>query len=316
MAENCSVLDTWMYRSYACISEAAIERENDALTKALQISLLRDSSSAPSAIPSPESFSTATSSLLCLPAAVNECHRRDPPAGRVAKKRRSRASKRSPTTYIATDPANFRELVQRATGTRAAGSAGEHQYPAAAVQGSPLLPTLDTSSFLHDRADLAGPDVAGWFGPTMDGPVLPEFDPFFVVSTTYPMIDTWGLSRMGRTPGSGLGGRLLEWWSSGRVEMFQLGLVADSCKKVRSGRVGSRRDPSDGQVSFVVDFAIPLLGRSAGAFIAIVMRYPYLKLLSSLLLTILLHLATSSVVFAARRAPAAGGCRPCPPYPC
>ncbi|RWW09666.1 hypothetical protein GW17_00026835 [Ensete ventricosum] len=191
MAENCSVLDTWMYRSYACISEAAIERENDALTKALQISLLRDSSSAPSAIPSPESFSTATSSLLCLPAAVNECHRRDPPAGRVAKKRRSRASKRSPTTYIATDPANFRELVQRATGTRAAGSAGEHQYPAAAVQGSPLLPTLDTSSFLHDRADLAGPDVAGWFGPTMDGPVLPEFDPFFVVSTTYPMIDTW-----------------------------------------------------------------------------------------------------------------------------
>ncbi|RWW68590.1 hypothetical protein BHE74_00023886 [Ensete ventricosum] len=152
MAENCSVLDTWMYRSYACISEAAIERENDALTKALQISLLRDSSSAPSAIPSPESFSTATSSLLCLPAAVNECHRRDPPAGRVAKKRRSRASKRSPTTYIAADPANFRELVQRATGTRAAGSAGEHQYPAAAVQGSPLLPTLDTSSFLHDRA--------------------------------------------------------------------------------------------------------------------------------------------------------------------
>ncbi|KAJ8484549.1 hypothetical protein OPV22_017034 [Ensete ventricosum] len=193
MAENCSVLDTWMYRSYACISEAAIERENDALTKALQISLLRDSSSAPSAIPSPESFSTATSSLLCLPAAVNESHRRDPPAGRVAKKRRSRASKRSPTTYIATDPANFRELVQRATGTRAAGSAGEHQYPAAAVQGSPLLPTLDTSSFLHDRADLAGPDVAGSFGPTMDGPVLPEFDPFFVVSTTYPMIDTWGV---------------------------------------------------------------------------------------------------------------------------
>ncbi|RWV89051.1 hypothetical protein GW17_00048819 [Ensete ventricosum] len=37
------------------------------------------------------------------------------------------------------------------------------------------------------------------------------------------------------------------------------------------------------------------------------MGYPYLKLLSSLLLTILLHLATSSVVFAARRAPAAGG---------
>ncbi|RWW41154.1 hypothetical protein BHE74_00053375 [Ensete ventricosum] len=38
---------------------------------------------------------------------------------------------------------------------------------------------------------------------------------------------------MGRAPGSGLGGRLLEWWSSGRVEMFQLGSATDSYKKVR-----------------------------------------------------------------------------------
>ncbi|CAD5180043.1 unnamed protein product [Musa acuminata subsp. malaccensis] len=194
MAENCSVLDTWMYRSYSCISEAAIERENDALTKALQISLLADSSSAAAAaaIPSPESFSTATSSLVCLPTAVSQCHRLDPRAGRVAKKRRSRASKRSLTTYIAADPTNFRELVQRATGTRAGDSAGEHQYPAAAVQGSRLLPTLDTSSFLRDRADLAGPDVAASFGPAMDVPVLPEFDPFFVVSN-YPTLDSWGV---------------------------------------------------------------------------------------------------------------------------
>ncbi|KAJ8470139.1 hypothetical protein OPV22_024482 [Ensete ventricosum] len=40
---------------------------------------------------------------------------------------------------------------------------------------------------------------------------------------------------MGRAPGSGLGGRLLEWWSSGRGEMFQLGSAADSCKKRRRG---------------------------------------------------------------------------------
>ncbi|RZR71726.1 hypothetical protein BHM03_00006861 [Ensete ventricosum] len=78
----------------------------------------------------------------------------------------------------------------------------------------------------------------------------------------------------------------------------------------RSGRVGSRRDPSDDQVSLVVDFAIPPLRRGAGAFIAIVMGYPYLKPLSSLLLTISLYLTMSSVVLAARRAPAAGGCRP------
>ncbi|RRT73341.1 hypothetical protein B296_00006509 [Ensete ventricosum] len=54
----------------------------------------------------------------------------------------------------------------------------------------------------------------------------------------------------------------------------------------------------------------------AGAFIVIVTRYPYLNPLSSLLLTIPLHLTMSSVVLAARRAPAGKGCRPCPPYLC
>ncbi|RWV84493.1 hypothetical protein GW17_00053789 [Ensete ventricosum] len=82
------------------------------------------------------------------------------------------------------------------------------------------------------------------------------------------------------------------------------------------GRVGSRRDPFDGQVSSVVDFAIPLLRRGARAFIVRVTGYPYLNLLSSLLLTIPLHLTMSSVVLATRRAPASKGCRHCPPYLC
>ncbi|RWW67930.1 hypothetical protein BHE74_00024572, partial [Ensete ventricosum] len=84
----------------------------------------------------------------------------------------------------------------------------------------------------------------------------------------------------------------------------------------RSGRVGSRRDPSDGQVSLVVDFAIPLLRRGVGAFIVRVTGFSYLSPLSSLLLTISLHLTMSSVVLAARRASAGKGCRPCPPYVC
>ncbi|RWW14885.1 hypothetical protein GW17_00021310 [Ensete ventricosum] len=54
----------------------------------------------------------------------------------------------------------------------------------------------------------------------------------------------------------------------------------------------------------------------AEAFIATVTGYPYLNPLSSLLLTIPLHLTMPSVVLAARRAPAAEGCRPCPPYLC
>ncbi|RZR82501.1 hypothetical protein BHM03_00008943 [Ensete ventricosum] len=40
---------------------------------------------------------------------------------------------------------------------------------------------------------------------------------------------------MGGTSGSGSGSWLLEWWSSGRAEVFQLESVADSCKKVGSG---------------------------------------------------------------------------------
>ncbi|RZR84032.1 hypothetical protein BHM03_00010778 [Ensete ventricosum] len=41
---------------------------------------------------------------------------------------------------------------------------------------------------------------------------------------------------MGGTLGFSSGSRLLEWWSTGRAEVFQLGSAADSCKKVESGR--------------------------------------------------------------------------------
>ncbi|RWW30775.1 hypothetical protein GW17_00004637 [Ensete ventricosum] len=92
---------------------------------------------------------------------------------------------------------------------------------------------------------------------------------------------------MGRAPGVGLGGRLLvvELRSGGRV----------------SARV-SYRFLQEGQVNYVVDFATPLLRRGAGAFITTETRYPYLNPLSSLLLTIPLHLAMPSVILAGRRA--------------
>ncbi|RRT33584.1 hypothetical protein B296_00051226 [Ensete ventricosum] len=52
---------------------------------------------------------------------------------------------------------------------------------------------------------------------------------------------------MDGSPVSYLRGRLLEWWSSGRTP--------DPARRL--GRVSSRRDPSDGQVSAMVDFVIP-----------------------------------------------------------
>ncbi|BAF22599.1 calmodulin-binding protein 25 [Oryza sativa Japonica Group] len=113
------------------------------------------------------------------------------PAGGRAGKRRSRASKRAPTTYISTDPANFRLMVQHVTGVQAdpasladgaAGilptttttapfdaSSGLHMLDtfaaanpllqaeqAAALQQQPCFPTLDSSwsAVMYDGSDL------------------------------------------------------------------------------------------------------------------------------------------------------------------
>ncbi|RRT64306.1 hypothetical protein B296_00019384 [Ensete ventricosum] len=77
----------------------------------------------------------------------------------------------------------------------------------------------------------------------------------------------------------------------------------------RSGWVGSRRDPSDGQVSSVVSFAIPLLRRGAGAFIVSAIGRSYLISLLSLLLTMSSYLSTMLAILTVRRAPAGRGCR-------
>ncbi|RRT37746.1 hypothetical protein B296_00038578 [Ensete ventricosum] len=84
----------------------------------------------------------------------------------------------------------------------------------------------------------------------------------------------------------------------------------------RSGRVGSRRDISDGQVSLVVDFATPLLCRGAGAFIVSAIGHSYLISLLLLSLTIPSYFSTTLVVHTMRRVLAGRECQPCPPYRC
>ncbi|RWW22474.1 hypothetical protein GW17_00013330 [Ensete ventricosum] len=187
MAENCCGLDPWTYRPHACISEAVFARENDALTKALQISLLSDAaaSSSSSAVPSRDSTSLAAASFL-LPFAPDLPRGRDPPSGRIAKKRKSRATNRSLTTYITADPANFRQLVQQVTGTGPLDGAGlpvdlpTAAAAAAVLQGSCLLPTLDTSAFFLDRVG------------AVDAPVLAEFDSS-LAAPSFPTLDSWAV---------------------------------------------------------------------------------------------------------------------------
>ncbi|RZS16872.1 hypothetical protein BHM03_00048939 [Ensete ventricosum] len=70
----------------------------------------------------------------------------------------------------------------------------------------------------------------------------------------------------------------------------------------RPGRVGSRRDPSDGQVDFVVRFSIPLPRRGAGAFIVSVVDHSYLVTLLLLWPTMPSYPSTTLAVLAVRRA--------------
>ncbi|RWV78727.1 hypothetical protein GW17_00060254, partial [Ensete ventricosum] len=57
----------------------------------------------------------------------------------------------------------------------------------------------------------------------------------------------------------------------------------------RPGRVGSQRDPSDGQVSSVARFSIPLPRRGAGAYIVGVVDHPYLAALTAYHAVVHLH---------------------------
>lgn len=86
-----------------------------------------------------------------------------PATGRVGK-RKPRPSKKSSTTFITADAANFRQMVQEVTGVQLPPPTGRFGTPASIVRPEPqrlaagglmhgLLPTLDTSAFLLDRHD-------------------------------------------------------------------------------------------------------------------------------------------------------------------
>lgn len=125
-----------------------------------------------------------------------------PVSGGVGKvsKRKSRASKRSQTTFITADAANFRQMVQQVTGVRFGNASPvpmvpilkpEPQRPGnrlpggggGGAGGGACLPTLDTSAFLLDHhqqqvvgsnsaaalAGGAGTGLAGSGGPLSFG---------------------------------------------------------------------------------------------------------------------------------------------------
>ncbi|PKA58497.1 hypothetical protein AXF42_Ash008784 [Apostasia shenzhenica] len=160
--------------------------ENEALKKALQISLSDDSSA--SETPSSSAFlrppSAAAGEPEPSPAVdVGNLRRRTPiscPASGKIAKRRSRASKRLPTTYINADPANFRRMVQEVTGIRF-GDTGLPVEPVFRPEPQLTGPgCVDFSAVLLDRA-------CGSSGPGMDGSAF-ELEPF----PNFPTLESWG----------------------------------------------------------------------------------------------------------------------------
>lgn len=196
MADSSSMLD-----SLFPFHSSFFARDNEALTKALQISISEPNTT----INSPcSSISTSDSILNTIqwvdptppPTETRPVKVTMAPTGRVAK-RKARASKRSQTTYINADPANFRQMVQQVTGIRFEPGLvdapplvkPEPQRMPVVMQQGCLLPTLDTSAHMLNQARESG-------GGAIAAPVQVERTGtgFGLESgMSFPTLESWGM---------------------------------------------------------------------------------------------------------------------------
>ncbi|KAL5744983.1 hypothetical protein ACOSP7_026129 [Xanthoceras sorbifolium] len=189
-SDNLAAVDPWALRSVFAADSwyaEAFAHDNETLTKALQKSLSGTTTAAKtttttgapisetfasdliSPFLSPETPTTTASNVSgsdheALPTTKRHRNNNNVPvssSGKVSK-RKSRASKRTQTTFITADAANFRQMVQQVTGVRFGTSPQgpmapilkpEPQRPGTTrLSGfGGCLPTLDTSAFLLDH---------------------------------------------------------------------------------------------------------------------------------------------------------------------
>ncbi|KAG2588030.1 calmodulin-binding protein 25-like [Panicum virgatum] len=217
-----------------CCSFPAAAFENKALTSALRASMApahayayaAAAAASPFSSPATPSSSTTSSASELLssghdapapssgPAGRPPARAlKGPKAGRVSK-RKPRPLRRPQTTYITADPANFRRMVQEVTGLPARVPAGppssvapERTAAAAApswtLAPSFVLPTLDTSAFLLDRAAPA-PEVKSssrGYAPAATAPTAAAAgndDPLALLvqmeaMIDFPTLESWGI---------------------------------------------------------------------------------------------------------------------------
>lgn len=173
-SDNLLSMEAWAFRptfaDSSWLSEA-FARDTETLTKALQKSLSGQSDDNVSSDMINPMYNKADMSPAQTPTASggseNETavsKRKNAAAmgvngGGKISKRKPRASKRTTTTFINADPANFRQMVQQVTGIRfgvngqmpvAPVLKPEPQRPVNRIQTG-CLPTLDTSAYLLDH---------------------------------------------------------------------------------------------------------------------------------------------------------------------
>jgi len=193
--ENLASIEPWSFRQAFADSwiSDAFARDTETLTKALQKSLsgvdadaLATDSISPffNIVKSDTTPTTPTVSGLSCGSDPETAPKRQrsaiPAAGGKVSKRKSRASKRSQTTFITADPSNFRQMVQQVTGVRFGNSPvpvvpilkPEPQRLGSRLQGAGCMPTLDTSAFLldHHQQQVVGPNSAAGAVTGVSGP--------------------------------------------------------------------------------------------------------------------------------------------------
>lgn len=230
-SENLAGIEHWAFRptfADSWISEA-FARDTDTLTKALQKSfsnsstggtLDSDTISPFLNLIKPETVQTPTVSVSGISgsdpetAAPKRQRCTNSAAASKVSKRKSRASKKSQTTFITADAANFRQMVQQVTGVRFGNShvpmapilKPEPQRPGNRLPGGGCLPTLDTSAFLLDHhlqqvvgSSSVGGSVSGVTGSSplsfahavgvADGGVAGGLD--FDTFPSFPTLESW-----------------------------------------------------------------------------------------------------------------------------
>ncbi|KAL6337650.1 hypothetical protein AAG906_037243 [Vitis piasezkii] len=213
-SDNLASVDPWVFRhtfADSWISEA-FARDTETLTKALQKSISNHPDNVACDTISPflnDLLKPETAQTPSVSGVSGSDHETAPKrrtaipgaAGGKITKRKSRASKRSQTTFITADPANFRQMVQQVTGVRF----GNSQLPVNPIlkpepkrPGNRLLgclPTLDTSEFLldHHHQQVMGPATATQGAMTFQPVVADggatglEFETF----PSFPTLESW-----------------------------------------------------------------------------------------------------------------------------